>query len=103
MCTTLLLVSGMASKKRDFTRLFGAMLTTIECMVITYVYAVVVLTPEKDRKSLTYTAVVALIVWFSVIAQILVFAILYVRNCIGVRWSRNRTTERNSSFSSISR
>uniref|UniRef100_A0A5B7B2I0 PGG domain-containing protein n=1 Tax=Davidia involucrata TaxID=16924 RepID=A0A5B7B2I0_DAVIN len=72
LSTILLLISGLPFKRRTFMWiLMVIMWVTITSMALTYSFSVVVVTPKKDRKALTYVIAIGVIVWCAVMALLL--------------------------------
>ncbi|PSS11754.1 Ankyrin repeat-containing protein [Actinidia chinensis var. chinensis] len=72
LSTILLLISGLPFRKRAFMwMLVVIMWLTITSMAFTYAFSITVVTPKKDRESLSSTIFVAVIVWCSVMAILL--------------------------------
>ncbi|GMQ02464.1 hypothetical protein CsSME_00048679 [Camellia sinensis var. sinensis] len=96
----LLLISGLPFRKRSFMlALVMIMWLTITSMAFTYAFSIVVVTPKKYRKSLTSTIVVAVIVWCSVMALLLlVHTVHLIMKMLGERRSRNKAMERIFNF-----
>ncbi|XP_059639401.1 ankyrin repeat-containing protein ITN1-like [Cornus florida] len=72
LSTILLLISGLPFKRRIFMWiLMVIMWLTVTAMAVTYVMAIVVVTPKRERPPLTGVIVVAVIVWGVLIALLL--------------------------------
>ncbi|XP_047322771.1 uncharacterized protein LOC124926565 [Impatiens glandulifera] len=69
----LLLISGLPFRRRRYMwTLQVVMWVTITAMAFTYAYALVALTPKKDRRSLKRTLVAAVLVWCIVMALVFI-------------------------------
>ncbi|KAH7838486.1 hypothetical protein Vadar_027151 [Vaccinium darrowii] len=72
LSTILLLISGLKFKNKvTMWILIVSMWLAITSMAITYAFSNVVVTPKKDRRSLSYTIKIAVIVWSCVMALLL--------------------------------
>ncbi|KAL2517920.1 Ankyrin repeat family protein [Abeliophyllum distichum] len=90
LSTILLLISGLPFQRRLFMwSLMVIMWLTVTSTAVTYAVSIVVVTPRKDRTSLTHVIEIGLIVWCSVMA------ILLVGNTFRLidRWLKNRGIE----------
>ncbi|KAH7836944.1 hypothetical protein Vadar_007720 [Vaccinium darrowii] len=74
LSTILLLNSGLKFKnKASLWSLIVSMWLAITSMAITYAFANVVVTPKKDRQSLSYIIVIGVTVWTSVMTLLLIY------------------------------
>lgn len=94
----LLLISGLPFRKRLFMlALVMIMWLTISSMAFTYAFSIVVVTPKENRK--LSTIVVAVIVWCSVMALLLLgHTVQLIIKMLGERQSRNKAMERIFNF-----
>lgn len=94
----LLLISGLPFRKRLFMlALVMIMWLTISSMAFTYAFSIVVVTPKENRK--LSTIVVAVIVWCSVMALLLLgHTVQLITKMLGERQSRNKAMERIFNF-----
>ncbi|PSS17574.1 Ankyrin repeat-containing protein [Actinidia chinensis var. chinensis] len=97
LSTILLLISDLPFKKRAFMWILVVIMwLTITSMAITYAFSIFVVTPIKDRKSLSKTIVVAVIVWCSVMAVLLlVHTGRLIANALEEEHSRHVAVKRN--------
>ncbi|XP_047337804.1 ankyrin repeat-containing protein ITN1-like [Impatiens glandulifera] len=74
LSTILLLLTGLPSGKRHVTKLLVVIMwVTISAMTVTYAFSITVVTPKVQRSSLTYTIVVGVLVWASVMALLVLW------------------------------
>jgi len=72
LSTILLLISGLKFRNKvTMWILIVSMWLAITSMAITYAFSNVVVTPKRDRRSLSYTIKIAVIVWSCVMALLL--------------------------------
>lgn len=87
LSTILLLISGLPFRRRLFMWiLMVIMWLTITSIAVTYAISVVVVTPKKDRKSLSHVIEIALAVWCGVMGILLVGNTLRLID----RWLKNK-------------
>ncbi|KAI3468083.1 hypothetical protein Pfo_024746 [Paulownia fortunei] len=87
LSTILLLISGLPFRRRLFMWiLMVIMWLTVTSIAVTYAISIVVVTPRKDRKSLSHVIEIALAVWCGVMG------ILLLGNTIRLidRWLKNK-------------
>ncbi|GFY95166.1 hypothetical protein Acr_10g0005510 [Actinidia rufa] len=96
LSTILLLISDLPFKKRAFMWILVVIMwLTITSMAFTYAFSIVVVTPKKDREALSRTIVVAVIVWCSVMAVLLlVHTGRLLANVLEEQQSRNEAKKR---------
>ncbi|CAL5443080.1 unnamed protein product [Camellia sinensis] len=96
----LLLIRGLPFRKRLFMlALVMIMWLTISSMAYTYAFSIVVVTPEENEKPLNTTIVVAVTVWCSVMALLLlVHTVRLIIKMLGERRCRNKAMERIFNF-----
>ncbi|KAH7838940.1 hypothetical protein Vadar_032977 [Vaccinium darrowii] len=72
LSTILLLISGVPFRKRIYVwMLVAIMCLTITSMAFTYAFSIAVITPKWEREALSHTIGVAVVVWSSVTAIVL--------------------------------
>ncbi|CAL5355445.1 unnamed protein product [Camellia sinensis] len=91
LSTILLLISGLPFKRKIFMWILVAVMwLTVTSMAVTYAISIVVVTPKNDRKPLSHTITVAIIVWCSLMAILfLLHTARLVKKAIGEEWSRH--------------
>lgn len=94
LSTILLLISGLAFKRRIFMWILPAIMwLTIKSMAVTYAISIVVITPKIDREPLSHTIAIAMIVWCGAMAIIfLLHTARLVKKTVGEEWSRHLVT-----------
>ncbi|XAR57591.1 hypothetical protein NMG60_11025785 [Bertholletia excelsa] len=92
----LLLISGLCFTKRAYIwGLTVIMLLTITSTAVSYAISIVWVTPSKDRTSLSHTLAVAIFVWCSVMAMLMVLhTIRLIQNGFAEKYSRNAAINR---------
>ncbi|KAI8537460.1 hypothetical protein RHMOL_Rhmol09G0025000 [Rhododendron molle] len=99
LSTILLLISGLPFKRKGFMwMLVMVMWLAITSMAFSYAFANIVITPKKDRDSLSKTITIAVIVWCGVMAlNLLVPMVRYIAGFLKERRRRTQAIDRISS------
>ncbi|KAI7995742.1 Ankyrin repeat-containing protein [Camellia lanceoleosa] len=103
LSTILLLISGLPFKRKIFMWILVAVMwLTVTSMAVTYAISIVVVTPKNDRKPLSHTITVAIIVWCSLMAILfLLHTARLVKKAIGEEWSKHLVIKRIQKIKSI--
>ncbi|GMP94881.1 hypothetical protein CsSME_00044154 [Camellia sinensis var. sinensis] len=103
LSTILLLISGLPFKRKIFMWILVAVMwLTVTSMAVTYAISIVVVTPKNDRKPLSHTITVAIIVWCSLMAILfLLHTGRLVKKAIGEEWSKHLVIKRIQKIKSI--
>ncbi|KAI7993633.1 Ankyrin repeat-containing protein ITN1 [Camellia lanceoleosa] len=103
LSTILLLISGLPFKRKMFMWvLVAVMWLTVTSMAVTYAISIVVVTPKNDRKPLSHTITVAIIVWCSLMAILfLLHTARLVKKAIGEERSKHLAIKRIQKIKSI--
>lgn len=96
LSTILLLISELPFNKRRYVWMLVAIVClAITSMAVTYSFSITVVTPKWERKALTRTIEVAVVVWCSVTAIVLpVHVIRTIASFVGKKKSRDKAVRR---------
>ncbi|KAI8537459.1 hypothetical protein RHMOL_Rhmol09G0025000 [Rhododendron molle] len=99
LSTILLLISGLPFKKKEFMWILVVIMwLAITSMAFSYAFANIVITPKKDRESLSNTIEIAVIVWCGVMAlHLLVHMVRFIAGVLKERSRRTQAIDRISS------
>ncbi|KAI7994639.1 hypothetical protein LOK49_LG11G01706 [Camellia lanceoleosa] len=103
LSTIMLLISGLVFKRRIFMLfLVVIMWLTVTSMTVTYAISIVVVTPKIDRESLSFTIVIAVIVWSTVMGILfLVHLGRLIKKAVDEERSRHLITNRFKELNSF--
>ncbi|KAI7997647.1 Ankyrin repeat-containing protein BDA1 [Camellia lanceoleosa] len=103
LSTIMLLISGLVFKRRIFMSfLVVIMWLTVTSMTVTYAISIVVVTPKIDRESLSFTIVIAVIVWSTVMGILfLVHLGRLIKKAVDEERSRHLITKRFKELNSF--
>ncbi|KAL7182112.1 hypothetical protein ACSBR1_040932 [Camellia fascicularis] len=103
LSTIMLLISGLVFKRRIcMSFLVVIMWLTVTSMTVTYAISIVVVTPKIDRESLSFTIVIAVIVWSTVMGILfLVHLGRLIKKVVDEKRSRHLITKRFKELNSF--
>ncbi|GMP94885.1 hypothetical protein CsSME_00044156 [Camellia sinensis var. sinensis] len=103
LSTIMLLISGLVFKRRIcMSFLVVIMWLTVTSMTVTYAISIVVVTPKIDRESLSFTIVIAVIVWSTVMGILfLVHLGRLIKKAVDEERSRHLITKRLKELNSF--